>query len=34
MSRPIASKSGWVELGVTLIEGVEWDVEVSFNPTS
>ena len=24
MSRPVASKSGWVELEVTLIEGVEW----------
>jgi hypothetical protein len=24
MSRPIASKSGKVELEVTLIEGVEW----------
>jgi hypothetical protein len=34
-SRTTASSIGWVELEVTLIEGVEWimDVDVSCNTT-
>ena len=32
-SSSIASCNGWVELEVTLIEGVEWGGEVSFYTT-